>query len=76
MPQFIFRFARASGLLNCIVLSPSVSSEAAGSSGNASGPATQILASGVAGPSQTPSPSVSGLAGSVSESSSLSKLPV
>ena len=45
--------------------SPSVSSDAAGSLGNASGPATQIATSGVAGPSQTPSPSESGLAGSV-----------
>ena len=50
--------------------SPSVSSEAAGSVGKASGPATQILASGVAGPSHTPSPSESGLAASVSASRS------
>ena len=56
--------------------SPSVSSEAAGSVGNASGPATQILASGVAGPSQTPSPSESGFAGSDNESTSFKKSPV
>ena len=41
--------------------SPSKSSDAAESLGNASGPATQMLAFGVDGPSHTPSPSVSGL---------------
>ena len=43
--------------------SPSVSSHAAGSFGNASGPAVQIPAgiAGADGPSQTPSPSVSAL---------------
>ena len=56
--------------------SPSVSTAAAGSLGKASGPATQISASGVAGPSQIPSPSLSGLAGSVCPSIWLSKFPV
>ena len=56
--------------------SPSVSRDAAGSSGNASGPAAQMVTSGVAGPSQTPSPSVSGFAGSVNESISFAKSPV
>ncbi len=45
--------------------SPSVSLEADGSSGKASGPAVQLLVTGDSGPSQTPSPSVSGLSGSV-----------
>ena len=45
--------------------SPSVSSQPAGSSGNASGPAVQLLVTGDSGPSHTPSPSVSGLVGEV-----------
>ena len=45
--------------------SPSVSSQPAGSSGNASGPGIQLLVTGDSGPSQTPSPSVSGLVGEV-----------
>ena len=56
--------------------SPSVSTAAAASFGKASGPATQIFASGVTGPSQIPSPSLSGLAGSVCPSIWLSKFPV
>ena len=44
--------------------SPSVSVSADGSSGNASGPAPQIPAT-ESGPSQIPSPSVSGFRGSV-----------
>ena len=43
--------------------SPSVSSHADGSSGNISGPAVQSLVTGDSGPSQMPSPSVSGLIG-------------
>ena len=45
--------------------SPSVSSDAAASCGNASGPAEQPPLAGTSGPSQTPSPSVSAFAGSV-----------
>ena len=43
--------------------SPSVSCHADGSSGNISGPAVQLLVTGDSGPSQIPSPSVSGLIG-------------
>ena len=50
--------------------SPSVSIDAAGSLGNASGPGAQMLAFGVAGPSQIPSPSESGLLVPVSSSPS------
>ena len=46
--------------------SPSVSLAPAGSSGKASGPATQPPLAGASGPSQVPSPSVSGLVGLVS----------
>ena len=55
--------------------SPSVSVSADGSSGKASGPATQS-GSKPTGPSHMPSPSVSGLVGSVpSSASSTSELP-
>ena len=59
-----------SPLISSGIPSPSVSNEAAGSVGKASGPARQMLASGVAGPSQIPSPSESGLAASVNASRS------
>ena len=45
--------------------SPSVSWTPAASSGNASGPASQPPLAGASGPSQTPSPSVSGLSSSL-----------
>ena len=55
--------------------SPSVSVSADGSSGKASGPATQFGGEAT-GPSHIPSPSVSGLVGSVpSFASSVSELP-
>ena len=59
------RFVGIPSTVSSGIPSPSESCHAAGSLGNASGPATQMLAFGVAGPSQTPSPSESGFAGSV-----------
>ena len=56
--------------------SPSVSTDAAASLGKASGPGTQMLALGVAGPSQIPSASESGLLVPVNSSTSLMCAPL